>query len=240
MVCVTVERGSGPIMADLYTTVSDGARGGAASDVVVEQETSVGVQGLATGGRPHPQLHPPAVGDHIGPTIEVTTQRHQGETLLPDLDSVLALVSSVPQGEVHHLQLYPLSLLGQDGPDTLPASEIISRISWTGDVALPTDSDPTSTVRQDPSLAGVSEVSPSPAPADGLGEVPGHVKGALAISDSAASPDNCQEDVSIVVKQGSRSNIKFLITYKILINFSEIEQCDHESISTYSMCHRRE
>ena len=49
MVCVTVERGSGPIMADLYTTVSDGAGGGAASDVVVEQETSVGVQGLATG-----------------------------------------------------------------------------------------------------------------------------------------------------------------------------------------------
>ena len=197
---LTVEAGCEAVTSNLNPTISDGAWSGAALDIVVKQETTMWVEGLATRSSPHPQLHTSRGRHEAGPTLEVATQRHEGQPLLPDLHLVLALAPGVPQGQVNHVQLNLLPEVSHNVPDALPASEVIPGIARAGNVTLATDADPTSAVGEDTSLTAVAYVSPASAPALGLGEVSDHVEGAGPAPDSGALPDHGQQNVPVVVE----------------------------------------
>ena len=197
---LAVEAGGEAVTSDLDMAVSDGAGGGAALDIVVEEEAAVRIQGLATRRRPHPQLHTSRGRHEAGPAIQVTTQGHQGQPILPDLHLVLALAPGVPQGQVDHVQLNPLTEVGHDVPDALPAPEIVAGVARAGDVTLATHADPASAVGEYASLAAVPDVCPASAPALGLGEVSDHVEGAGPAPDPRALPDHGHQDVPVVVE----------------------------------------
>ena len=197
---VAVEAGCEAVTSNLDPAISDGAWRGAALDIVVEQEAAVRVEGLATRSRPHTQLHTSRGRHEAGPALEVATQRHEGQPLLPDLHLVLALAPSVPQSQVHHVELNLLSEVGHNVPDALPPPEVISGIARAGDVTLATHTDSASAVGEDTGLAAVAYVSAASAPALGLGEVSEHVEGAGPAPDTGALPDHGQQDVPVIVE----------------------------------------
>ena len=194
------QAGREAVTRHLGPAVSDGAGGGAALDIVVEEEAPVRVQTLPARRRPHPKLDASRGGHEARPAIQVATEGHQGEALLPDLHLVLALAPGVPQREVHHLQLDPLPEVGHDVPDALPPPEVVARVARTGDVALSADADPASAIREDAGLAAVADVGPAPAPALRLGQVCDHVEGAGAAPDPGALPHHGHQDVPVVVE----------------------------------------
>ena len=185
------------VLSDLHLTVGHGAGSGTALDRVVEQEAAVGVERLLAGRRPHPQLHLAAAGGHVSPALQVPAQREQTQPLLPQLHTVLALppLPPLPQSQVHHLQLDPLAGLGLDGPDTLPAPQVVAGVAGGGDVAVARDCHPAPAVGEHPGLTGVAQLSATSAPGLGLCQVPPEVEGAGAGPHSRTPPDHGQEDV---------------------------------------------
>ena len=75
---IAVEAGSEPVTRDLNSAISYWSGGGAALDIVVEQEAAVRIQRLTTRCCPHPQLHSSRGRHEAGPAIEVTTQLQEG------------------------------------------------------------------------------------------------------------------------------------------------------------------